>query len=325
MKTIQSPVLVASPVVSIVIPSYNREDSIVETLLSIINQKCKFDFEIVIGDDCSTDKVRDFLLDYQKKHPQIIVLLFHEQNIGLGANWATCVKHCRGKYIANCDNDDYWHNPDKLQLQVDFLEANLQYGVVHTDYRKHNRDTGLITNEIASNSIIGNETLQESIMKGNFRCCNATVMYCKDLLDKYINLDDYINYQFTLQDWNTWMIVSNYTDFYCMHISTATFGIETESITRPKSYEKLEQRFVKEKECYRYICNLFPEKFPFNDEEYNHFAFNSLLNLAYTRKDFAKAKEYGSKCEKKKLKVICSKNWILFWLFLFVKKINKHS
>ena len=89
-------------------------------------QQCNFEFEIVIGDDSSTDNERAVLLDYQTKFPEKIILIFHDENIGLGVNWATCVKQCRG---ANCDNDDYWHNPDKLQLQVDFMETNPEFGV----------------------------------------------------------------------------------------------------------------------------------------------------------------------------------------------------
>ena len=318
---IKRPEFICNPFVSVVIPSFNRESKVGETIDSIMNQKCKFDFEIIIGDDCSTDNAREVLQQYQEKYPQNIVLLFHDENIGLGANWATCVLQCRGKYIGNCDNDDYWHNPDKLQLQVDFMEANPKFGVIHTDYRKHNRVTGKITKEKATNSIIKNEPLQNSVMNGNFRCCNATVMYRKSVLEQYINLDDYIKYQFTLQDWNTWMILSNFTEFYCMPISTATFGVETESITRPNSFEKLEKRFDKEKECYKYICNFFPEKYPFVEEEYVAYSNSALLNLAFKLRDFAKARKHGAYCKNNSLKYKCSQNWLLFWIFVFAKNI----
>jgi len=141
------------------------------------------------------------------------------------------------------------------------------------------------------------------------------------MLVKYINIEDYIRYQFTLQDWNTWMILSNYTEFYCMPVSTATFGIDSESITRPASYEKLEQRFSKEKECYRYICDLFPDKYPFVENDYDVYAKSSLLNLAYLRKDFFKAKEYGANLKMSSLKNTCSQNRLLFWIFIITKKI----
>ncbi len=314
--------IIQNPMVSVIIPSFNRENLIKECLDSVLSQECKFGFEIIIGDDCSSDHTREILIEYQNKHPDKIILLFHEKNIGLGANWAVCVKHCRGKYIANCDCDDYWHNNKKLQLQVDFLESHPEYGVCHTDYRKHHRLTGKITNEKASNSIVPNESLQESIMHGNFRCCNATVMYRKSVIDNYLNLDDYIKHRFTLQDWNTWMILSHYVPFYCMPVSTATFGIETESITRPNSFEKLELRLKKEKSCYKYICDLFPNKYPYIEEEYDEYVNNVLLSMAYEKNDFLKAKEIGSKIKNTGLKIKCSQNILMFQMFRLIKKLK---
>jgi len=313
-----------NPLVSVIIPSYNRNETIGFAIDSIISQQCNFDFEIIIGEDCSTDNSREVLLAYKKTYPSIIKLLFHDKNIGLGANWATCVKKCRGKYIANCDNDDYWHHPGKLQMQVDFLESHPDYGVVHTDYRNHNRETGKITEVIVSNDCI-EKPLQKSIFTGKFRFCNATMMYRKELIDRYLNLDDYIKYQFTLQDWNTWIILSKYTDFYCLPVSTSTFGIETESITRPRSYEQVEKRFQKEKECYKYVCRLFPEDLPFVESGYDTYVILILLNIAFAKMDYSKAIECRNK-----LKIIGSKtskdkyikNKFMFYIYSFLKKIK---
>ena len=318
----KSALFVENPIVSIIIPSYNRANTVCQTIDSILNQKCNFDFEIVIGDDCSTDNAREVLLEYQKKYPQHIILLFHDKNIGLGANWASCAKLCRGKYVTNCDNDDYWHNPNKLQLQVSFMESHPEYGVCHTDFRTHNRETKQITEVVVSNDAF-DIPLQKAIFSGKFKYCNATMMYRKELIDRCVNLNDYINYQFTLQDWNTWVILSHYTDFYCLPVSTATIGIETESITRTKSYDKIEERFKKEKECYQYVCNLFPNDFPYVESEYNDYVYLVLLNLAFKQKDYRKANQFGKKIGNKSVKVVCSQNRILFWMFFFLKQVRK--
>jgi len=315
---------IENPLVSVVIPSYNRAETVGQTIDSILLQQCNFEFEIVIGDDCSTDNVRTVLKTYQAKYPKQIKLLFHEKNIGLGANWATCVKHCRGKYIANCDNDDYWHNPDKLKLQVDFLEANLEYGVCHTDYRNHNRETGIITEIVVSNDTF-DISLQKAIFSGKFRCCNATMMYRKELMDKYLNLDDFIQNQFTLQDWNTWIILAKYTQFFCLPVSTATFGIETESITRPKEYDKVIQRFKKEKECYKYVCDKFPDDLPFDEQGYDMYVNHILLGLAYKKCDFPTARKYGSLLSavgNTSLKVKCSVTIFTFYSYCFALRIK---
>lgn len=292
MTIICDDTFVTIPLVSVVVPSYNRKDTVVQTLKSIIEQECSFEYEIIIGDDCSSDGVQELLISYQKRYPEKIKLLLFETNIGLGANWATCVKHCHGKYITNCDNDDYWHNNQKLQLQVDFLDKNTKYGVVHTDYQTHNRATGLLEQVIVSDKVL-ERPLQKSIFKGKYQFCNATMMYRKELIDKYVPLDDYINYQFTLQDWNTWVILAKYTDFFCMPISTATFGVETESITRPSSYEKLIERFEKEKVCYRYLCELFPDDLPYDENVYDRYVNSVLLNLAFKRGDVKKANVFA--------------------------------
>lgn len=317
---VSSPQFVEDPFVSVVIPSYNRANTVSQTIDCILNQQCNFDFEIIIGDDCSTDNAREVLLEYQEKYPQNIVLLFHNQNIGLGANWATCVKECRGKYICNCDNDDYWHNQEKLQLQVDFMESHPTENVVITNHRCHHRDTGVITEEKAW--IDRSMPLQQAFFHGHQRFCNATVMYRRDFLIEHLKLDDFINYQFTLQDWNTWMILSAYTDFYIMPISTATFGMETESITRPKTYESIINRFTKEKECYKYVCDLFPIDCPFDEKGWNSYVNSILLNQAFKQKDYPKANEFGKKTGSKSLKVFCSKNRILFWIYTWLKRIK---
>ena len=312
---------VENPLVSVVIPSYNRSETVAQTIGSIVNQKCDFAFEIIIGDDCSTDNARQVLLEYQKKYPTLIKLLFYEQNIGLGANWATCVKHCRGKYLANCDNDDYWHNPNKLQFQVDFLETNLEYGVVHTDFRNHNRITGKIQEvKVSDKELI--KPLQLTIFTGKYQFCNATMMYRKELIDKYIHLEDYIKHQFTLQDWNTWVILAKYTEFYCLPLSTATFGVETDSITRPATYDKIISRFNKEKECYRYVCGLFPTELIYNENAYDIYVNSVLLNLAYKRAEYKQVRKiakimYG--LGDNSLRTSCSKCYLGF-LLLFIFK-----
>jgi len=133
--------------VSVVIPSYNRANTVVETIESIVEQQGvgkEYDIEIVIGDDCSTENTRNVLEQYRQKYPDIIRLFFRKENLGLGANWAQCVKDCRGKYICNCDNDDYWHNPEKLRIQLEYMESHEGCNICITNHRTHNRHTGQI-------------------------------------------------------------------------------------------------------------------------------------------------------------------------------------
>jgi glycosyltransferase involved in cell wall biosynthesis len=321
MQIIKSSLLVDNPLVSVVIPSYNRVDTVGETINSIIRQKCNFEFEIVIGDDCSTDHSREVLLQYQAKYPQNIVLLFHETNVGLGANWAICAMYCRGRYLANCDNDDFWHNQNKLQLQVDFLASHPEYGVVHSDYRELNRKNGRIV-EVVFSDFVQKKPIQKSFFDGKFKVCNATVMYKKELIDKYVNLNDFIEHQFTLQDWIIWVIVSRHADFYCLPVSTATVGIENESITRPKDYDTVKLRFQKERECCIYLASLFPQDLYYDEQKYTDYIHSILLNLAFRQMDYSKAKEFGNRLPYNSIKVFCSQYKLLFLLFALCKKMK---
>lgn len=325
MKIIKSKDFINAPLVSIIIPSYNRGGTIRKTIDSIFQQQCNFDFEIIIGDDCSTDNVRDILLQYQKSYPQNIKLIFHEQNLGLGANWASCVKICRGKYLAGCDNDDFWHNPNKLKHQVDFLEKNPEYGMIHTDYCILNRKTGKKSEIIIHNR--GNtESLIKEIFTGKFKCCNSSVMYRKSIIDKFVFLDDYISNKFPLQDWNTWISISNYTKFYCLPVSTTTVGIETESITRPGDYNKLKQRFKDEKVMYKYLCEKFPDDLAFNEFEYDRYVYGIFLNLAYRKTDYKVAREYAQILKKmgsNDFKTIIAHNKIYFYTYSALKRLKE--
>lgn len=119
--------------VSILSITYNHEKYISQAIESFLKQKTNFKFEIVIADDASTDNNQSIIKDYHQKYPEIINPILREQNVGMNYNFSDAIKKCKGKYIALCEGDDYWTDPIKLQKQVDFLEANPEYGMVSTD------------------------------------------------------------------------------------------------------------------------------------------------------------------------------------------------
>lgn len=123
------------PLVSVCSIAYNQEAFLRETLNSILSQNTSFPYEIVIGEDCSTDNTRKICIEYQQKYPAKIRLLLPQKNVGMIPNFFNSIKSCRGKYIAFCEGDDYWTDPHKLQKQVDFLESNSTY--IGTFHRAH--------------------------------------------------------------------------------------------------------------------------------------------------------------------------------------------
>jgi glycosyltransferase involved in cell wall biosynthesis len=117
------------PLVSVITITYNHASYISECIEGILMQKTTFPFELVIGEDCSTDGTRALVLDYSQKYPEIIRLITSETNVGVFGNSKRSTLAGRGKYTAWCEGDDYWTDPYKLQKQVDFLEKHPDYSM----------------------------------------------------------------------------------------------------------------------------------------------------------------------------------------------------
>jgi glycosyltransferase involved in cell wall biosynthesis len=113
-----------TPLVSICMTSYNSAEWLPRAVKSVFQQRTAFPFELVIGDDCSTDKTSTVLHLLQAQHPKHIRVLNRVEKLGMQRNYYDTFEHCRGKYIAWLDADDYWTDPNKLNAQVAALEAD---------------------------------------------------------------------------------------------------------------------------------------------------------------------------------------------------------
>jgi glycosyltransferase involved in cell wall biosynthesis len=119
--------------VSVPLLAYNQEQYLRQAIDSVLMQQVEFDYELIIGEDCSTDGTADIAGDYAQRHPDKVRVLFQDRETaerlrhrGLGGklNFITTLAACRGEYIALLDGDDYWTDPLKLQKQVDFFETH---------------------------------------------------------------------------------------------------------------------------------------------------------------------------------------------------------
>lgn len=127
------------PKVSVCVITYNHEKYIVQCLQSIVDQETDFDFEIIVGDDCSTDATREIVRGFAKKYPDKLRLLFHPQNIGGVLNYAKTHELAAGEYVAHLDGDDLML-ADKLTKQVNAFIANPGCVMVTHDMRIINGD-----------------------------------------------------------------------------------------------------------------------------------------------------------------------------------------
>lgn len=114
---------------SVIVPTYNHQDYIAQALDSIYRQKTKYTYEVLVGEDCSTDNTRDILKKYEKEHPDFLTVFYREENMSKSElyNSLDLKLRSKGKYLILLEGDDYWICEDKIQKQIDFLEEHLEY------------------------------------------------------------------------------------------------------------------------------------------------------------------------------------------------------
>lgn len=119
------------PLVSVTMLVYNHEKWLAKAIESVMMQKTNFRFNLIIGEDCSTDGSREIVKMYQRKYPDSIIALLNEHNLGMKGNVENVGRYVYGKYVACCEGDDYWTDPHKLSKQVEFMETHPEYSAIY--------------------------------------------------------------------------------------------------------------------------------------------------------------------------------------------------
>lgn len=231
------------PLVSVCMITYNHEMYIAQAIESVLMQKTNFDYEIVIGEDCSTDRTREIVLGYKAKHPDKIKLLLQEKNVGMMQNFIDTLKACTGKYIALLEGDDYWTDPYKLQMQVDILEKHPEYSMCFTA-----RNIVDELNKINYVEKYSKEFYTTKDVIGGFIAGVQTIVFrkFKDLisfLDKNRNFlagDRLLTYYFSILG-----------RLYCLNKITATYRISSVGIWSKRDIES------KRVMAFENLCNFF--------------------------------------------------------------------
>lgn len=121
---------IKAPKVSVCVITYNQENFIRQCLQSIVDQVTNFNFEVIVGEDCSTDGTRAIVEEFEKNYPEIVKPIYQKENIGGGThNFLTVHRAATGEYIAHVDGDDYCM-PGKLQKQADLLDGDPHCNIV---------------------------------------------------------------------------------------------------------------------------------------------------------------------------------------------------
>ena len=242
---------------SVFVVTYNQEQYIRQALDSILMQQVNFDYEIIIGEDCSTDSTPAICDEYashithstlHKNHHSSIRVFHHPRNLGLIGNWEFVLNHCTGQYVAMLEGDDFWTDPYKLQKQVDFLDAHSEVALTFTSanvlYEGGDcRDEHLfdhLENRYYSFAEVYNKwsVLSSTVV---FRNCQALpISYPKQI---YIN------------DTYTFLSIMQYGKAYCFTDRMTTYRRHADNISRIDTREAS----IRLANQHRFIGNRFPE------------------------------------------------------------------
>lgn len=172
--------------VSVVCATYNHENYIRQALDSIVMQKTSFRFEVLVGEDCSTDKTRDILKEYEDNYPDLFKMYYRNKNLGATMNEYELFMDAKGKYIAALELDDFWTDPLKLQKQYDFLETHQEYIGVSHDFNIVNFEGAVIENSDNERikDFFNKSFSLEDFLEEGFIFQTATHFYRNIFLDK---------------------------------------------------------------------------------------------------------------------------------------------
>jgi hypothetical protein len=121
------------PLVTLIVTTYNHERYIEQALTSVVEQKTSFPFEVVVIEDCSTDRTREIVQAFAARHPQKARLALAPANGNYNRLFAEEWTSCTSEYVATLDGDDYWTSPEKLQRQVEIMESRPEYSFCFHD------------------------------------------------------------------------------------------------------------------------------------------------------------------------------------------------
>ena len=284
-----------NPLVSVHMITYNHEPYIAQAIEGMLMQETDFPIELVIGEDCSTDRTREIVMEYKRKHPDIIRVITSDKNVGANQNSRRTQKACRGKYIAFCEGDDYWHHPGKLQKQVDFLENHPEYGMVHSEANMRDLEKNRVTHNVYKTEGISHEDGEDvfqRIIERRYRVFTCTVCARKSLLDELLLSDPYCfaEGRFLLGDVAVWAGLAYRARVKYLDESLATYNRLPESASHSRSVEK---RIRFQKSCLemylhlvdRYKCGKKTKELILEQDN------KSLLSLAYAAGDAELARD----------------------------------
>ena len=228
------------PVASVQMFVYNHAPCLCRAVEGVLAQKTSFPFELVIGEDCSTDGSREIAFDYQQRYPEVVRVVTSERNVGMHRNVVRTQQACRGEFLAFCEGDDYWNDPSKLQTQVEFLRSHPDYGLAHTNYR----ELDVMSNKLRLRAITAPEPPDDEqayvqVLLRQRRILTLTVCVRANLLERVVREQpECTDATWPMGDTQRWLEVCRLTRVKYFPQPTATYCYMPESASQSRDPAK---------------------------------------------------------------------------------------
>lgn len=223
-----------TPLVSVIVTTYNHEPYLAEALNAILSQECDFGVEVILGEDCSSDNTLGVCKTFAQQYPDRITLITSAENVGWRVNYRRCVEAARGKYIAFCDGDDYWCNKNRLTEQVVLMEQNPNIGLCYTLAERRDENGDLIGYFPTGKGHTSLDTLLH-----DWCVENCTTLARRDLvLDYYATEQPENRSEWLTEDLPMWLYVAAYSEVAYIDKVTAVHRVFPDSVSHSTSLAK---------------------------------------------------------------------------------------
>lgn len=293
--------LCKNPVVSVHMITYNHEPYIRQAIEGVMMQKTDFEFELVIGEDCSQDKTREICFEYQKKYPDKIRVLWWHKNVSkLGGNERRVTAHCRGEFIAFCEGDDYWIDPLKLQRQVDVMRKEPKIGLCLTGAKIiSGADEIRLWNQCAdlphgltkgrrfiSIYLFGAREIYRRPNADSRLVITASALIRKTYLDLARTRYDVFRWKLRLGDVQMWIALASVSDVYILQDVTAVYNINLSSISTRTPSPLIVDGFLVRAYFMIAFCSRDMREMPeyYREQLYLHLICARIGTMPYTRR-----------------------------------------
>lgn len=286
--------------------TFNNEKHIEETIQSILKQEVDFEYEIVVGDDCSTDKTIAIIKKYAEKHPGLFKIHKNETRLGILKNFKTTLDKCNGEYVFDIAGDDFLKSEITLQKMINAFKKHPEIGFIDCGFDRLDDRTNKITG-FTNNGVItaSKEKYKEALILGKI----APIGHCfnKKKLYQFVDFDSYLEMDISIEDYPILVDMIMNTDFKQLNDSLVVYRAHDQSYSHKKDLREM----LDQKEEMRFLFDHFSNKYKFSEDittKYYKAHYKHLLFFAGYFRD----KELGKKAFNK-VRSKSPKDYIHFW------------